>query len=163
MRAVIQRVTNASVSVNNELISSIGKGLCVLIGISRDDKPKDVEYIVRKILNLRLFDDDEGRRWKKSVKDSNLEILCVSQFTLYSILKGNKLDFHLAMGPDDSKGFYENFLEELKKNYKSDLIKDGVFGAYMNVHIENDGPITVQLDSNRGGGGGDGTEGASNK
>ncbi|XP_022249735.1 D-tyrosyl-tRNA(Tyr) deacylase 1-like [Limulus polyphemus] len=79
MKAVVQRVVKASVSVNNEVVSSIGRGLCVLIGISRDDTPKDMEYMVRKVLNLRLFDDANGKRWNHSIKDKGFEILCVSQ------------------------------------------------------------------------------------
>lgn len=148
MRAVIQKVTKASVSVNGELISSIGKGLCVLIGISREDTPKDIEYMVRKITNLKIFADENEILWKKSVVDKNYEILCVSQFTLYTILKGNKLDFHRAMGADQSKDFYYQFLEDLGKAYNPDLIKDGVFGAFMQVDIQNDGPVTIELDSN---------------
>lgn len=147
MRAIIQRVTKASVSVNGEVISSIGQGLCVLIGISRKDGPKDAEYIVRKILNLRLFDDDEGKGWKLNVKDKNFEILCVSQFTLQCVLKGNKPDFHEAMGSESSKQFYQEILNDLGKNYDASKIKDGQFGAYMQVNIENDGPVTIELNS----------------
>ncbi|XP_070577281.1 uncharacterized protein [Ptychodera flava] len=103
--------------------------------------------MVRKILNLRVFEDENQKRWMKSVKDKNYEILCVSQFTLCCTLKGNKPDYHLAMGGDESQAFYEKFLAALKKEYKPDLIKDGKFGAYMQVHIQNDGPVTIQLDS----------------
>ncbi|XP_064623174.1 D-aminoacyl-tRNA deacylase-like [Lineus longissimus] len=147
MRAVIQRVTKASVTVGEELVSSIEKGLCVLMGISRYDKPCEVEYMVRKILNLRVFEDDEGKRWAKSVKDRELEILCVSQFTLQSILKGNKPDFHGAMEADLSQQMYEEFLKQMRGGYSPDKIKDGRFGAYMQVHIQNDGPVTIQLES----------------
>ncbi|XP_071962521.1 uncharacterized protein [Antedon mediterranea] len=147
MKVVIQRVTKASVSVGGELVSSIGRGLCVLVGITKDDTPKEREYIARKVLNLRVFDDDGGKRWCKSVKDKQFEILCVSQFTLYAILKGNKPDFHCAMPGEKSKLFYEEFLQLLGKDYKPELIKDGQFGAYMQVHIENDGPVTIQIDS----------------
>ncbi|XP_072030334.1 uncharacterized protein [Amphiura filiformis] len=147
MRAIVQRVTKASVTVGDELISSIGRGLCVLIGISRDDTPKERDYIARKILNLRVFDDDNGKRWNKSVKDKQLEILCVSQFTLYTIMKGNKPDFHSAMGGEESEQFYNEFLDILRKDYDPAKIKDGKFGAYMQVHIQNDGPVTIQLDS----------------
>ena len=94
MKAVIQRVQSASVSVDGNVIASIGRGICVLIGIHVKDTPKERETIVRKILNLRIFDDEKNKRWSKSVKDLNLEILCVSQFTLYHIMKGNKPDFH---------------------------------------------------------------------
>ncbi|EDO49100.1 predicted protein [Nematostella vectensis] len=146
MRAIIQRVSKASVTVEGEVISSIGKGLCVLLGISRDDTTGEMEYMVRKILNLRVFDDN-GKRWKKNVMDKEYEVLCISQFTLYNILKGNKLDFHLAMGGDDSKQFYEEFLQQMRKSYKPEAIKDGIFGAYMQVDIQNDGPVTINLEA----------------
>ncbi|KAJ9590728.1 hypothetical protein L9F63_016244 [Diploptera punctata] len=147
MKAIIQRVTKASVSVEDEIVSQIGRGLCILIGISRDDTKKDMEYIVRKILNVRIFDGDKGKRWDLSVKDKNYEILCVSQFTLYKVMKGNKLDFHNAMAADKSQDFYNEFLTLLKSQYQADLIKDGKFGAYMQVNIQNDGPVTIELES----------------
>lgn len=146
MRAIIQRVTTASVSVDGEVISSIGKGLCVLLGISKYDTSKEIEYMVRKILNLRVFDDN-GQRWKKSVVDKNLEILCVSQFTLQAVLKGNKPDYHLAMGGDQSETFYQDFLQHMRSAYRPDAIKDGKFGAYMQVQIQNDGPVTISLET----------------
>lgn len=94
MKAIVQRVTSASVSVNGEVISSIGKGLCVLVGLHRTDTQKELDYIAKKILSVRLFDDPaSGKRWDKSVKDLNLEVLCVSQFTLYHILKVGFIDF----------------------------------------------------------------------
>jgi len=102
--------------------------------------------MVKKILNLRVFDDD-GSRWKKSVVDKNFEILCVSQFTLQAVLKGTKPDFHLAMGGDQSESFYQDFLQNLRSAYKEDAIKDGKFGAYMQVHIQNDGPVTISLET----------------
>ncbi|EDV29445.1 D-tyrosyl-tRNA(Tyr) deacylase 1 [Trichoplax sp. H2] len=146
MKALIQRVTAASVTVDGELISSIGRGLCILIGISRYDTDKDLDYISRKVLSLRLFEDGE-KRWTKNVMEKNLEILCVSQFTLYSVLKGNKLDFHNAMAADSSKQLYEKFLSQLRSSYKPEAIKDGLFGAYMQIDIRNDGPVTYQLES----------------
>ncbi|XP_047119349.1 D-aminoacyl-tRNA deacylase 1-like [Schistocerca piceifrons] len=147
MKAVIQRVLKASVTVDGEVISSIGKGLCVLVGISRDDTEADMEYLARKLLNLGIFEDDNGKRWNLSVRDKNLEILCVSQFTLYHVLKGNKLDFHCAMPAESSEEFYNRFLKLLRTQYKDDFVKDGKFGAYMTVNIENDGPVTVELES----------------
>lgn len=155
MKVVIQRVVKASVSVSEELVSSIQNGLCVLVGISRDDNEKDVEYIIRKILNIRLFEDASGEgantnsKWMKSVVERDMEILCVSQFTLQSTLKGTKPDFHMAMGAEQSKSFYEAFLEKLRKSYKTDKVKDGKFGAYMQVNIQNDGPVTILLDSKK--------------
>lgn len=146
MKIVVQRVAKASVSVNNELISSIGKGLCLLVGIGRYDTLKEMEYMVRKVLNLRVFEDDNGKRWNKSVKDRHLEVLCVSQFTLMCSLKGNKPDYHDSMGPDQSQQFYNSFLSKLREAYDADKIKDGRFGAYMSVNIENDGPVTIPLE-----------------
>ncbi|XP_048736488.1 D-aminoacyl-tRNA deacylase 1-like isoform X2 [Ostrea edulis] len=147
MKAIIQRVTQASVTVGEETVSSIGQGLCVLIGIARTDTEKELEYMARKILNIRLFDGDDGKRWNKSVIDKQLEVLCVSQFTLTAILKGNKPDFHEAMGPDTSEKAYQDFLQIMKNSYSPDKIKDGKFGAYMQVHIQNDGPVTIPLES----------------
>jgi D-aminoacyl-tRNA deacylase len=150
MKAVIQRVLTASVSVSGELISSIQRGYCILVGISKDDTEKDMDYIIRKILNIRLFSDEENNtRWNKSVVDKDFEILCVSQFTLQSTLKGTKPDFHQAMTADNSKLFYEKFLDTLGNLYKKEKIKNGKFGNYMNVKIENDGPVTIILDSKK--------------
>lgn len=146
MKALIQRVISASVAVGGETVSNIDHGLCVLIGISRTDTIKDMEYIVRKILNVRLF-DKQDKRWCCNVMEKQYQILCVSQFTLYGTLKGNKPDFHNAMHPDMAKQFYEDFIQMLKKNYKPDLIKDGAFGAYMQVSLQNDGPVTLEIES----------------
>ncbi|KAI8832714.1 D-Tyr tRNAtyr deacylase-like domain-containing protein [Chytridium lagenaria] len=160
MKAVIQRVTSASVVVNGETVSSIGRGLCVLVGITTDDKDADSDYLVRKILNLRLFDSTYSastttdisngisKPWSKSVMDCGMEVLCVSQFTLYALTtKGSKPDFHLAMKSDASKDMYHNFLNRMKTTYVQDKIKDGVFGAMMQVNIVNDGPVTILLES----------------
>ncbi|XP_028402870.1 D-aminoacyl-tRNA deacylase-like isoform X2 [Dendronephthya gigantea] len=144
MRAIIQRVKRASVTVDGELISSIKEGLCVLVGIGVNDTKKDIE--ANKILKFRLF-GEEDRRWRKSVMDLNYEVLCVSQFTLMCVLKGNKPDFHKAMENEKSQQFYEEFLAELKTRYQPEKIKDGKFAAYMQVEIQNDGPVTIQIDS----------------
>ncbi|CAB3988593.1 D-tyrosyl-tRNA(Tyr) deacylase 1 [Paramuricea clavata] len=146
MRAIIQRVKQASVTVDGELISSIKEGLCVLVGIGRDDTKKDIDYLANKILKLRLFEED-GKRWRKSVMDLNYEVMCVSQFTLMCVLKGNKPDFHKAMDGEKSQQFYEEFLAEMRKRYQTEKIKDGKFAAYMQVEIQNDGPVTIQIDS----------------
>ncbi|XP_037328805.1 D-aminoacyl-tRNA deacylase 1 [Pungitius pungitius] len=150
MRAIIQRVTKATVTVGEEEISSIGRGLCVLLGVSVEDTQKDADYIVRKILNLRLFEDEGGRAWTKSVVDRDFEVLCVSQFTLQCVLKANKPDFHLAMPAELAQPFYNSILENMRSSYKPELIKDGRFGAYMQVHIQNDGPVTIDLTSPTG-------------
>lgn len=147
MKALVQRVTQAKVTVDGEIVSSIGKGLCVFIGITRKDTPREMEYIARKILSLRVFEDDQGKKWSKNVMDKNYEVLCVSQFTLCVTMKGNKPDFHDAMGPDTSQEFYSNFVRQMEQAYDPSKIKDGVFGAYMQVHIQNDGPVTIPLDT----------------
>ncbi|KAK7815798.1 hypothetical protein U0070_025258 [Myodes glareolus] len=102
---------------------------------------------VRKILNLRVFEDESGKHWSKSVMDKQYEVLCVSQFTLQCVLKGNKPDFHLAMPTEQAESFYNSFLEQLRKSYRPELVRDGKFGAYMQVHIQNDGPVTIELES----------------
>ncbi|KAL7642184.1 UNVERIFIED_CONTAM: hypothetical protein RMT77_006745 [Armadillidium vulgare] len=146
MKAIIQRVQKSYVSISGEVVSSIGPGLCVLVGIHKEDKQQDIDYIVRKILNIRLFEDG-GKRWQKSVKDLNEEVLCVSQFTLYSKLKGNKPDYSQNMGGDEAKSFYEQFLSSMKNNYCEEKVKDGKFGAMMQVSLVNDGPVTITLES----------------
>ncbi|XP_070074040.1 D-aminoacyl-tRNA deacylase isoform X2 [Drosophila takahashii] len=116
-------------------------------GSRRATRPKTLSICrVRKILALRLF-EEEGKRWQKCVKDLNLELLCVSQFTLYHRLKGNKPDFSAAMKGEEAQQLYNHFLERLNESYDSSKIKDGKFGAYMQVHIENDGPVTINLES----------------
>ncbi|XP_060945279.1 D-aminoacyl-tRNA deacylase 1 [Limanda limanda] len=150
MRAIVQRVTKATVTVGEEQVSSIGRGLCVLLGVSVEDTQKDADYIVRKILNLRLFEDENGRPWRNSVMDRDFEVLCVSQFTLQCILKGNKPDFHSAMPAELAQPFYNSILENMRSTYKPELIKDGQFGAYMQVNIQNDGPVTIELNSPAG-------------
>ncbi|WWC61163.1 D-tyrosyl-tRNA(Tyr) deacylase [Kwoniella dejecticola CBS 10117] len=148
MRAVIQRVINASVVVDGQTISSIGKGLLVLVGIDRYDEPSDASQIIKKILTARLFDDDTGSMWKKSVKDIDGEVLCVSQFTLLAKFKAStKPDFHESMSTIPGKAFYTTFMDDLKKAYHPNKIKDGQFGAMMQVSLTNDGPVTILLDS----------------
>ncbi|KAK6902888.1 D-tyrosyl-tRNA(Tyr) deacylase [Kwoniella mangroviensis CBS 10435] len=147
MKAVVQRVVNASVAVDGQTISSIGKGLLVLVGIDRYDEPSDATQIIRKVLTARLFDDDQGGMWKKSVKDIDGEVLCVSQFTLLANFKGSKPDFHESMSTIPGKGYYTSFMDEIKKAYHPSKIKDGQFGAMMQVSLTNDGPVTILLSS----------------
>ncbi|CAL9133023.1 unnamed protein product [Musa textilis] len=148
MRAVVQRVLSASVEVEGRVVSEIGPGLLVLVGVHESDTDADADYICRKVLNMRLFSNSKtGKAWDLSVKQSNFGVLLVSQFTLYGILKGNKPDFHVAMPPQKAKPFYESLVEKFRKSYTSDAVKDGVFGAMMKVNLVNDGPVTMQLDS----------------
>ena len=147
MKAVVQRVLSGSVQVEGEVVSSIGKGMVALIGIHKDDTKVEMDYIVRKLVSLRMWEDDTGRRWAKSAKDLGLEVMCVSQFTLYHVMKGNKPDFHLAMGGEQSQQFYQQFLAEMKKAYSEEEVKDGVFGANMQVELVNDGLVTLELET----------------
>jgi D-tyrosyl-tRNA(Tyr) deacylase len=142
MKFVIQRVKSANVKVSGEIVGEIEKGMLVLIGLTHSDKETDLDFAANKLLNLRLWDDIKGTRWKESLKSLNLDILIVSQFTLYSILKGNKPDFHHAMEPDPAQKMYDLFLQKLKKNYYG-KIESGKFGALMEVSLINDGPVTI--------------------
>ena len=130
MRAVLQRVLRASVRVGDDLISSIDRGLCILIGIAHDDDQNDIDYIVKKLLSIRLWPSIDGsKNWTRNVVDLDYSLLCVSQFTLHATLKGTKPDFHLSMSGEQSKVVYEKVLNQLKQSYKSDKIFDGQFGA----------------------------------
>ncbi|KAJ2607252.1 D-tyrosyl-tRNA(Tyr) deacylase [Coemansia sp. RSA 1804] len=150
MRAVLQKVVQASVTVNNKVVGEIGRGVCVLVGISNDDTRDDMEYIAKKIIGIRVFDDAEGNMWKKSTQDLGLEILCVSQFTLYGkTTKGSKPDFHDAMKSDRSRQFFDDFVERLGQLYDRLKISTGEFGAMMQVSLVNDGPVTLELDSRK--------------
>ena len=147
MKAIVQRVKSASVTVDEKLISEIQKGFLVLVGIGQDDTQKDVDYITKKILNLRIFESEKGY-FDKSIQDIDGEILFVSQFTLYGDCnKGNRPSFSHAMSPAKAKVFYQNFLDNFKKLYPK--IKDGQFGAMMQVELINDGPVTIVLDSSK--------------
>ena len=151
MKIIIQRVHKASVSVGDQLVSSIGKGLMVLLGITHDDTKADTIHLTNKLLNMRLWSEvKEGKSlkpWAKSAMDMNYEILIVSQFTLYHKMKGNKPDFHNARDHEEAKDMYLEFIQMLKDIYKEDKIQMGAFGEYMNIKLENDGPVTIALDS----------------
>ena len=147
MRAVVQRVTSSSVSVDGKIIGEIGLGFNVLIGISKGDNLEDLKYIKDKVINLRVF-QDENDKMNLSLLDVKGEILVISQFTLYGdCRKGRRPNFMEAQGGDEALKLYEEFLELLKT---SDLkVESGEFGADMKVQINNDGPVTILLDSKR--------------
>ena len=146
MRIVIQRVSRASVVVNKEEISSIGKGLLILIGVEEDDSETDVEWLVGKSANLRIFDDKDGVM-NLSVKDIGGEVLAVSQFTLTaSTRKGNRPSYIRAAGHELAVPLYEKFCEELSRQLGKE-VKKGIFGADMDVELINDGPVTIIIDS----------------
>jgi D-aminoacyl-tRNA deacylase len=150
MRAVVQRVLKASVQrkAGETSSNSIQEGLLVFLGIHRNDQQADLEWMVKKLLNLRLFDDEEGTRWKRSVKEAGLEILCISQFTLYAKShKGSKPDFHGSMAGPDSLPMYEDLLSRLGVLYLPEKIQKGFFGEGMLISSEMNGPVTITLDS----------------
>ncbi len=145
MRAVIQRVTSSSVTVDNKQISSIGPGLMVLLGVTHSDEPSDAEYLADKVVNLRIFEDQDGKM-NKSLLDVGGEILVVSQFTLYGdCKKGRRPSFIEAASPDKAENLYEYFTEEIMK--KGITIQSGQFRATMKVELVNDGPVTLIIES----------------
>lgn len=146
MKILIQRVKRASVTVNNELISLIDKGLLVFVGIGEEDNDEDIQWLSKKIANIRLFDDENGVM-NKSVMDIDGEVLAVSQFTLMaSTKKGNRPSYIKAARPEISVPLYEKFCEEIELAINKP-IKQGVFGADMKVDLLNDGPVTIFIDS----------------
>lgn len=149
MRAVVQRVKEASVKVDGEVVSSIGPGLLCLVGLRDTDTEKDAEYIVRKIVGLRLWASEDGSKaWNQSVVQRDYGILCVSQFTLFSRLKGaGKPDYSKAMPPQQAREAYAAFMQRLAQACRPERVFDGVFGAMMDVSLVNDGPVTILLDS----------------
>lgn len=146
MRLVIQRVKEASVTVNKELISKVQKGLLILIGIEDNDADEDIDWLANKVVNLRIFDDENGVM-NKSIKDTYGDILVVSQFTLFaSTKKGNRPSYIKASRPDFAIPMYDKFCDKLKILLDKD-IKKGIFGADMQVFLINDGPVTILIDS----------------
>lgn len=144
MKAVIQRCKSGSCTVNDKIVSKIDNGLVVLAGFNVNDTIDDINYIVKKIVNLRIFDDDNGVM-NKSVIDVNGEILSISQFTLQAITKdGNRPSYVNAMKGEDAIKLYELFNNKLNESVKT---YPGVFGADMLIKIDNDGPITIVIDS----------------
>ena len=146
MRILIQRVKNASVTVEGECISLIKKVLLVFVGICDEDNTEDIEWLTKKITNIRLFDDADGVM-NLSVMDIDGEILAVSQFTLMAMTKkGNRPSYIKAAKPDISIPLYEQFCKELEKAANKP-IKRGIFGADMKIELINDGPVTIFIDS----------------
>ncbi|MBN1530219.1 MAG: D-tyrosyl-tRNA(Tyr) deacylase [Thermoleophilaceae bacterium] len=140
MRALVQRVSEASVSVAGEEVSRIGPGLLVLLGVRRGDGPDEADRIARKLLALRVFEDDEGRM-NRAVGESGGELLCVSQFTLYGdVRKGNRPSFVDAAPPEEAELLYERVRKALGA-------RGGVFGAHMEVALVNDGPVTLLVEA----------------
>jgi len=147
MRAVVQRVTRASVTVEVEIVGEIGKGLVVLLGVASDDTQQDAEYLAEKIASLRIFDDQAGKM-NLSVKDVGGSLLIVSQFTLYGdVRRGLRPSWSDAAPPEIAEPLYEFFMTEARK-YVSQ-VATGIFRRTMQVELVNDGPVTIILDSRK--------------
>ncbi len=147
MRALIQRVSNAKVVVEGQTVGEIGQGLLVLLGITHEDTAKDIEWIVRKVLQLRIFNDENGKM-NLSVQDIKGELLLISQFTLYAdSAKGNRPSYIRSAPPAVSIPIYEKTLDAFKSAYIPAKIAAGIFGADMKVSLLNDGPVTIMIDS----------------
>jgi D-tyrosyl-tRNA(Tyr) deacylase len=145
MRAVIQRVSRADVKVDGTTTGAIAQGLLVLLGVGKGDTGKDAEYLVEKILGLRIFPDDDGKM-NRSVVDAGGGVLVISQFTLFGdCRRGRRPSFDDAAAPEDAQRLYEHFVEGIRT--RGVPVETGVFQAHMGVELVNDGPVTILLDS----------------
>ncbi len=146
MRAVIQRVSSAAVHIKQRDPAAIGRGLLILLGIEEEDEASDIDWLCKKISQMRIFGDEEGRM-NRSVQDIDGELLVISQFTLHaSTKKGNRPSFIRAARPEGAIPLYEQFVKELR-TASGRPVQTGVFAAYMQVELVNDGPITIIIDS----------------
>lgn len=146
MKAVIQRVSKASVTIENETVATIGSGLLILLGIVNEDTFEDIQWLTRKIVNLRIFDDENGVM-NRSILDVSGEVIVVSQFTLHaSTKKGNRPSYIKAAKPDVAIPLYEQFIKILEADLQQN-VQSGQFGADMQVALINDGPVTIIIDS----------------
>lgn len=146
MKVVIQKVAQASVTVDKQMVGAIQEGLLLLVGVGHEDGVADIEYLVRKITQMRIFEDDQGVM-NLSVLDKKAEVLCVSQFTLLaSTKKGNRPSYSQAARPDVALPLFNQFVEAMSRSLGK-FVPTGIFGAHMNVALVNNGPITILLDS----------------
>jgi D-tyrosyl-tRNA(Tyr) deacylase len=145
MKALIQKVTSAHVEVDHEIVGQIERGLLVFLGVTHEDSEKDIDYLVNKIVNLRLFEGEKGA-FDQSATDNQREILIVSQFTLYaSCKKGRRPDFTAAAKPEIAEALYDRFAQKMRDTGLP--VATGQFGAHMEVKLVNDGPVTLMIDS----------------
>ena len=144
MRVLVQRSLKSSVSVNNKVVGSIDSGLVLLVGFTEGDTSSDIDYLVKKVVNLRIFDDEDGVM-NRSILDVSGSILSISQFTLYGdAKKGNRPSYFNALNGNEAIKLYEEFNNKLKEYVN---VEEGIFGADMKVCITNDGPVTIPLES----------------
>jgi len=142
MKLVIQRVSSASVKVDNVIVGEIDNGLMVLVGFGVNDTTREVDFLARKLVKLRVFADENGRM-NRSVKDISGKLLLVPQFTLYGKVKKNRPSFHKALNPEDATKLFDYFVEKCGEEIE---VETGEFGAYMEVSLLNNGPVTILLE-----------------
>lgn len=146
MKAVLQRVSSASVAVDGQQVAQMGAGLLIYLGITHDDSQYDIDYLVRKILGMRIFTDKDGKM-NLSITEVNLEIMVISQFTLYaSTRKGNRPSFVAAARPEIARGLYDDFVSTLSRKHNNNT-HQGIFQAHMEIQSINDGPVTIVVES----------------
>ena len=146
MKVVIQRSIDASVTIDNTKVASIEKGMVILLGIGKEDNEEDIQYLIKKIIGLRIFSDENGKM-NLNVQDSGGGVIIVSQFTLYADTKrGNRPSFMDSAPPDMAIPLYQSFIQHFKDNF-DDTVQTGEFGADMKVALVNDGPVTIIIDS----------------
>lgn len=142
MKLVVQRVSNASVEVEEKIVGQIDEGLMVLVGFGENDTEKEADYLAKKLVKLRIFQDENGRM-NKSVKDIGGKLLLVPQFTLYAHTKKNRPSFHKALAPDKASELFDYFTEKCRQYIHTET---GVFGEFMKVSLLNNGPVTILLE-----------------
>ena len=142
MKLVVQRVTSASVEVDNKIIGEIEEGLMVLVGFGENDTAEEADYLARKLAKLRIFEDENGRM-NKSVMDIGAKLLLVPQFTLYAHTKKNRPSFHKALSPDKASELFDYFTQKCREFVE---VETGEFGAFMKVNLLNNGPVTILLE-----------------
>ena len=148
MRAVVQRVTEARVRIDDRVAGEIGRGLVVLLGIARDDAPQDAAYVAAKLRDIRVFEGDAGRHMDRSVADVGGSVLVISQFTLFGdVRKGRRPSFDTAASPEEARALYESVVRDLRAAQLP--VATGEFQAMMRVELVNDGPVTILIDSKR--------------
>ena len=146
MRIVVQRVSEASVKINGKIVGSIAQGMMVLLGVETTDSQSDADYLIQKLLSLRIFNDSDGKM-NLSIQDVSGELLIISQFTLHaSTKKGNRPSYIRAARPEQAIPLYQYFIEQAQNQMKT-KVETGEFGADMKVSLVNDGPVTIILDS----------------
>eukprot|EP00831_Metopus_contortus_P052974 TRINITY_DN44503_c0_g1_i1.p1 TRINITY_DN44503_c0_g1~~TRINITY_DN44503_c0_g1_i1.p1 ORF type:complete len:182 (+),score=38.84 TRINITY_DN44503_c0_g1_i1:30-575(+) len=151
MRLIIQRVLRGCVTVDGKIVGKIGKGAHVLLGLTHGDTEVEMMQMIERLIKLNLWQDGKStldqKSWNTNVIQNNFDFMIVSQFTLYGFLKGNKPDFHKSMDHEKAEELYNKFVSVLRAKYIPEKVQTGSFGNYMNVELENDGPVTIQLDS----------------